>query len=214
MGEDARSTAFRNAAAGSDSPRAPLGPGRLILVVGPSGSGKDTLIAMAREWLADAGGIVFPSRLVTRSSPVGENEALLSTADLARDVEAGRCALDWHAHGLHYAVPATIDADVAAGRTVVVNVSRGVAPSARRRYAHVIVVYVDASQEIRAERLLRRGRETRAQIEERLATARTDFGPEEADVVIVNDGPPEEGAQALARLIAGSAAAAGFPSAP
>lgn len=198
-------------AAADRAPGTPLGPGRLILVVGPSGSGKDTLIAMAREQLADAGGILFPTRLVTRSAPVGENEALLSEADLARDAEAGRCALEWHAHGLHYAVPATIDADIAAGRTVVVNVSRSAVPAARRRYAHVIVVYVDAAQEIRAERLFRRGRESRPQIDERLATARSDFGPDDADVLIVNEGPPEEGARALARLVTGVAAPCAAP---
>ena len=79
-----------------DRPAA-IGPGRLILVVGPSGAGKDTLLGLARAACADDGSIVFPRRVVTReASPFEDNQQVSLDAfrqGLAREVlEEGRSA--------------------------------------------------------------------------------------------------------------------------
>ena len=52
---------------------AKIGPGRLVLVVGPSGAGKDTLIAGARVKCLNNPTIVFPRRVVTRAASVAED---------------------------------------------------------------------------------------------------------------------------------------------
>ena len=62
-----------------------IGPGRLVLVVGPSGAGKDTLLGLARTACAEDGNIVFPRRVVTRIMSPG---AIPSFAISARDIEA------------------------------------------------------------------------------------------------------------------------------
>src|SRR5262245_1288286 len=108
-----------------------IGPGRLVLVVGPSGGGKDTLIAGARSACAnsactDDASVVFPRRVVTRPSSSFEDNATMSEDAFRQAVAEGAFALWWDAHGHAYGIPASIDDDIRAGRTVVCNVSRGI----------------------------------------------------------------------------------------
>ena len=67
-----------------------IGPGRLVLVVGPSGAGKDTLIAGAKAGLADDASVVFPRRVVTRASGNGEDHDTLTVAEFDRSAQSGR----------------------------------------------------------------------------------------------------------------------------
>jgi ribose 1,5-bisphosphokinase len=174
----------------------------LVLVVGPSGAGKDTLIAYCRSRLSGDDRIVFPRRTITR--PAGddaEDHDCVSEAEFRRQTADGAFAIQWQAHRLYYGVPASIEAALADGHAVVVNVSRSVVEAARRRYRPMIVVSVAGPREVVAERLLRRGRETREDIEERLA--RSDSievsGP---DVVrLDNAGPIEAAGEALLRFL-------------
>src|SRR3546814_6344181 len=85
------------------------GKGHLILVVGPSGAGKDSLIDAARDALAGRPEFDFPRRIITRSSdPDSEEHDTLSEADFARQRDAGAFFLHWSQHGLRYALPGSI----------------------------------------------------------------------------------------------------------
>jgi ribose 1,5-bisphosphokinase len=176
---------------------AKIGPGRLVLVVGPSGAGKDTLIRLVREQLGPRHDVVFPTRVVTRPSSAAEANDELSPAEFARQLANGAFALTWQAHGLDYAISRGIDTAIAQGQTVVLNVSRKVVPVARERYAAVAVAYIDAPSGIRASRLSTRGRETPDEVEGRLARAATPFEQAGSDILIWNDGPPEAAANRL-----------------
>lgn len=173
-----------------------------MLVVGPSGVGKDTLLDGARAAFAGAGEVVFPSREITRPAEAGgeAHEPVAEDVFAARQA-AGGYALSWRAHGLGYGVPARIAADLDEGRTVVVNVSRTVLDEARGRFPHVRVVSITADPVVLGQRLAARGREDAADIGARLARAQA-VPVKGSDVITVrNEGTPAEGVAQLVEAI-------------
>jgi ribose 1,5-bisphosphokinase len=180
-----------------------IGPGRLVLVVGPSGSGKDTLIGRARAACERNPSVVFPRRVVTRPSSSSENNATLSE-DAFKHAEAqGAFALWWQAHGHAYGIPSSIDDDIRAGRTVVCNVSRGIVGAARNRYAAVTVVLVTAPEAVLLERLAGRNRASDGDIRSRIVRSAKPEVAVAADIEISNAGPVETGTRRLLDVIRG-----------
>jgi ribose 1,5-bisphosphokinase len=180
-----------------------IGPGQLVVVVGPSGAGKDTLIAEARARLAGDPAYGFPLRIVTRAASAAEDNLTISDGDFAPAVSRGDFAFWWEAHGLKYALPAAIDADIRAGRTVVCNVSRGIVSALRPRYARLVVVLVTAPADVLADRLSGRGRASDGDLAQRLgrgAPPPAEFAP---DHVIANVGDIADGAAHLVGVITG-----------
>ncbi len=165
----------------------------LILVVGPSGAGKDTLMDVARESLAGDARFRFVRREITRpEDSVGEDHIAVDPAGFARRRAQGAYALAWEAHGLGYGIPADIACDLRAGRVVVANVSRSVIAEAAARFA-TLVLEITAPAEILARRLGARGREGAAEVLQRLQ--RSVALPEGVTVVrVVNDSSIAEGA--------------------
>jgi ribose 1,5-bisphosphokinase len=181
---------------------AAIGPGRLVLVVGPSGAGKDTLLGLARAACADTDRIVFPRRWVTREASAFEDNEAISPEDFRQACGRGDFAVHWQAHGHGYGLPRAIDDDIRAGRSVVVNVSRGVVEAMRRSYADVTVVAITAPPEILAERLAGRARSSDGQLAERLGRL-VEGATATPDVTIVNVGDVEHHARELLRIIRG-----------
>jgi|GEM_PF-44105 len=177
------------------------GLGRLILVVGPSGAGKDTLLGLARTACADDDSIVFARRVVTReSSPFEDNEELSPEA-FREAALRGDFAVRWEAHGHCYGLPRAINDDIRAGRTVVANVSRAVVEVMRRAYSIVKVVAITAPPEVLAKRLAMRARTSDGLLDQRLQ--REIAGTAAPDKTIVNIGSAEFHARQLVQIIRG-----------
>ena len=179
-----------------------IGPGRLVLVVGPSGAGKDTLLGLAKIACAGDRNVVFPRRVVTREASQAEDNEQLSPEAFRQAVARGEFAMHWEAHGHHYGLSRAIEDDVCEGRTVVVNVSRTVVDALRRAYADVVVVVITAPPEVLAERIASRARDSDGRIEQRLGRA-VDEATAGVDVAILNVGDAEVHAERLVRIIKG-----------
>ncbi|MBR0708329.1 phosphonate metabolism protein/1,5-bisphosphokinase (PRPP-forming) PhnN [Bradyrhizobium liaoningense] len=177
-----------------------IGPGRLVLVVGPSGAGKDTLLRLAQAACSDDSDIVFPRRIVTRASSADEDNIAVSPDDFHRAREHGDFAVHWEAHGHAYALPLEINDDIRAGRAVVANVSRTVIAALRQAYANVVVVAITAPPDVLAQRLAARARHSDGNIAERLSRS-VDNASAQADVTILNAGSADYHSRQLVRVI-------------
>ena len=178
-----------------------IGPGRLVLVVGPSGAGKDTLLNLARAACAGDRAIVFPRRIVTREASSAEDNRQFDPESFQTALARGEFAVHWQAHGHCYALPRDIDEEIRAGRIVVANVSRTVVDAMRRDYAEVVVVEITAPSEVLAGRLAMRARGSDGAIELRLR--RNVEARVTPDITIVNVGDAEPHARQLLAAIKG-----------
>jgi ribose 1,5-bisphosphokinase len=178
-----------------------LGPGRLVLVVGPSGAGKDTLLNGARAACAYDPAVVFPRRVVTRPRSDAEDHDSIDAASFERAASDGAYALWWRAHGNSYGIPASIDRDIRAGRTVVCNVSRTIIDAARQRYGSVTVVAITAPEEVLQSRLASRQRSSDGNIAQRIERSAEVGRLFAADIIIKNVGRLDGGIRRLVRAI-------------
>lgn len=174
---------------------------RLIFLIGPSGSGKDSLIDAVRGDL-QAAGIEIARRVITRSAEARGEAALgVSPERFEAMRTAGDFALHWQANGLCYGIPAQVDQWLAAGTSVLVNGSRGHLAEARRRYPQLLAVGLTVSNDALRGRLLARGRESAEEIEQRLARNASLPAYDAGVHVLDNSGSLETAARALLALL-------------
>jgi ribose 1,5-bisphosphokinase len=177
-------------------------PGRLVLVVGPSGAGKDTLLGLAKAACADDGKIVFPRRVITRQASEAEDNEEVSAGTFQEALARDEYAMHWEAHGHRYALSRAIDDDIRAGHAVVANVSRTIVAAMRQAYASVLVISITAPPNVLAERIAMRARGSDGKIEQRLNRT-VDEAAAVPDVTIVNTGSVDYHARQLVRIIKG-----------
>lgn len=172
----------------------------LILIVGPSGAGKDTLLNGVRDLVGEHGGMRFVRRVITRPGDMGE-EAHESVTEQAFELreQAGDFALSWRAHGLRYGIPADVSFDLARGRIVIANVSRAVVAEAAAKFP-VAVIEITAPRETLRDRLQERGREDADDVARRLARD-IELELPVTRLSVVNDRTKEAGTQALLAAI-------------
>jgi ribose 1,5-bisphosphokinase len=178
--------------------------GIMVVVVGPSGAGKDTLMALASEHFHGRPDVHFVRRVITRNGDAGgEDHLSVSNQGFVSMEQAGSFAVWWEAHGLKYAIPAEVSVALARGELVVANGSRSALHRFQAAFPRLKVINVTASAEVLAARLEARGRETHEDIMARLArgplTVRGDYDVVDLD----NSGSLEAAEQKMVDVLNG-----------
>jgi ribose 1,5-bisphosphokinase len=170
--------------------------GRWVFVCGPSGAGKDSVMAWAARHLSARQDIVFARRVVTRAALPGSDHDALTPQQYAHLIDSGGLAWSWEAHGFHYGISAHYGAEVAAGKLVVVNGSRAhVGAFETAEQVRVVHIVADARQ--LATRLAQRGRDAPHEVSRRLARNAL-FTDWRADHTILNHGELAQAGRQLA----------------
>jgi ribose 1,5-bisphosphokinase len=173
-------------------------PGPLIVVLGPSGSGKDTLMSYARKELAARDDVLFVRRTITRPADAGsEDHVPMTDVEFDAAIDRGEFSLTWAANGLRYGLPRAIEAHLGEGKPAIVNGSRAAWGILRQVFPTAVAVEIRVDRSILAQRLQSRGRESAQEIEARLARAAALEAGFEADLVIDNSGAMEHAGRAL-----------------
>jgi thymidine phosphorylase len=168
--------------------RRELRRGTLFFVVGPSGSGKDSLIDGAKAVFEKTGRYVFARRVITRpAGSAGEDHEATTEEEFARRIALGGFLISWNAHGLRYGLPASLMAALENGQHVIANGSRAVIAELAARVPRLIVVEVVAPPELLAARIAGRGRETGAAIDKRVARNVAQWPSSVKTVTVRND---------------------------
>lgn len=166
--------------------------GTLFYVVGPSGVGKDSILNLLRAAQGNEK-IIFLHRYITRPANAGnENHIALTPLEFEKRKTAGLFAMSWESHGLSYGLGTELNDYLAKGYHVIMNGSRGYLPEALNLNPDLHVILIQADKTILAERLRARGRETEAEIQERLERAEAFKVEAPKRTIIENNGTLEE----------------------
>jgi ribose 1,5-bisphosphokinase len=176
---------------------------QLFYIVGASGVGKDSLMDYARLRINGSMPVLFAHRYITRPPKEGnENHVYVSPEEFRIRRDKGLFALHWVSHGLYYGIGNEIDSWMQNGFHVVVNGSRQYLPVALHRYPELVTIVIEADPDIIRRRLENRGRETASDIENRIKRHPDHWSGALSRISIHNNGPLEEGGNALIAALA------------
>lgn len=175
----------------------------LVYVIGPSGAGKDSLLAWLLQHAPADWHVHRARRTITRApEPEGEAHESVDEAQFAMLRAQHAFAIDWQAHGLHYGVRHEEFSALDSGHWVLLNGSRQQLPLALQRWPQLTVLHITASPQILVERLNARGREDAAQRRaraQRATAAALELPP--GAIEIRNEGPLDEVGQMLLQAL-------------
>lgn len=142
----------------------------VFYLVGPSGSGKDSIINGLRSKLCDEEQLLIAHRYITRElDNLAENHIALRDDEFNRRRSAGLFVMHWQANNYSYGIGCEVNHWLNKGFSVLFNGSRQQIPLAKLIFSERLkVIAIDVSPERLVDRLQKRGREQGDQITARL----------------------------------------------
>lgn len=135
---------------------------KIVLVVGPSGAGKDTLLRYAKKMLEDR--VNFVQRYITRKADANEDNYYIDEYAFEILKNNGYFASYWSAHGNFYGISKRF---IKNGLNII-SISRGKIKDFENIYDDVITLNITLPKDKLKQRLLGRKREPLEDIENRL----------------------------------------------
>lgn len=142
----------------------------VFYLVGPSGSGKDSIINGIRSKVSDTEQLLIAHRYITREfDNLAENHIALSESEFKLRKTAGLFAMHWQANDYFYGIGCEVNEWLSKGFSVLFNGSRQQIDNAKLIFGKRLqVIVIDVSPERLVKRLQKRGRERKDQITARL----------------------------------------------
>ncbi len=176
--------------------------GRVFFCVGPSGVGKDALLYWVQQHFSSDDRAVFVKRVVTRPAHPSEQHETVDISTFWQLAAGGQFAMLWQANDLCYGIPRGVEADLKAGRDVIINGSRAYVPQLRQAFPDATVIWIEANENLLRERLEMRQRETGPALLKRLKRGSEFIAPDEQQVIrLDNSGPLEVAGQRLLEIL-------------
>ena len=186
-------------------------PGVLLVIAGPSGAGKGTIVARLKEREPDLGWSVSWTTRAPRPGEVDGVDYHFTTRDEFERLRDADGFLEWFdVYGDLKGTPeAPVRERLAAGHDILLEVDVNGALAVRRKYPEALLVFVrPPSRGEQRARLERRGSDTPDQIERRLeAAAEEELQAAHFDRVVENDDVDRAVAE-VAAILAGRRQAA------
>jgi phosphonate metabolism protein PhnN/1,5-bisphosphokinase (PRPP-forming) len=175
----------------------------MFLLVGNSGSGKDSILAWAKEhWSCPKKELLVAQRYITRpESPETEKFISVSADEFEKMDKNGAFILKWISYDMHYGVKSDVLKELKRGNLVVVNVSRQVIDDTCQRFPGTKVIFVQVPIDTIVKRIQDRGRETDEQVKARVQRAKENETLPGADFVVENTGTIEDGGKKLLEFL-------------
>jgi len=176
----------------------------MILIVGPSGAGKDSLIRELKKRIGNDQRYQFVQRVVTRPVDTSSEDHVSMTLEEFQYAKcAGKFAVTWQAHGLNYGIPASVWDHLSTGGIAIANGSRQALDLTTKAFPDSVVVSVIVKPEVLYQRLVARGRECEVDIRKRLDRPGATLDFTKNMVEIDNSGPLDLAVDSLVNVVVG-----------